>query len=101
LIDLDAAQEVIQRGRQAADLLANEAFNRIVNDLTEAHLARLCAAPPGAKGADERDYNHLLQYALTEIVASLQGEAATGEAMQHALEESSDDDSDDLHTEDD
>lgn len=92
MVDVDQARLVIERGDMATRLLSDDAFNWIVNDQTNYHLAALCAAPPGPKGADAVSYHHLQQSALTELVASLQGYAQAGAAMSEALSEDPDDD---------
>lgn len=85
-VPVDQAQAVIERGHKADTLLQNEAFLWIVDDQTNYHLAALCAAPPGATGADAVAYHHLQQHALTELVATLRGYVEAGEQQREALE---------------
>jgi hypothetical protein len=92
MVPEDQARLIIERGDNAASLMANEAFLWIVSDQTNYHLAALCAAPPGPRGADAVAYHHLQQNALSELVAALQGYAQAGTAMREALLESSDED---------
>ena len=79
----DQARAVIERGERASALLADETFNWVLNDQTSLHLSALVAAPPGPTGADAVAYHHLMQHAYTEIVATLQGYVAAGEAMEN------------------
>ena len=84
--NVDDAQFIVERGVMAKSLLDNEAFTWIVNDQSQYHLAALIAAPPGPSGADAVSYHHLQQYALTELVATLQGYAAAGEEQLAMIE---------------
>jgi hypothetical protein len=86
---------VIQRGERAQRLLGNDAFAWIVDDMTTYNLAALVAAPPGPRGLDAREHHHLIQFALSDIVATLQGYAAAGEAMQRVLTDYPDTDNED------
>jgi len=94
LLDLDQAEYVIQRGNRAADLLANESFTWIVSDLTNTHLAGLCAAKPGEQ--DAINYHHAMQHTLTEIVGVLSGYAQAGAAQQAVLDAINGDGEDEL-----
>lgn len=76
---------VIERGRKASDLLANDAFTWIVDDQTQYHLAALVAAPPGPSGVDAIAYHHSIQHALSDLVGTLRGYADAGEEMQRVL----------------
>lgn len=76
---------MIERGQHAKALLENETFNWVLNDQTSLHLSALVAARPGPAGADAVAYHHLMQHAYTEIVSTLQGYIAAGEAMEQAL----------------
>ena len=91
-MDLDQAELVIERGRNATDLLSNPSFSWIVDDLTNQHLQQMVAAPPGERGREAREEAALMQHALTEIVSLLQGYAQTGAAMQSAIDDMRDDD---------
>ncbi len=75
-------ERVIQSGRAAQELLENESFRRVVDDLTEYHLAGLVACKPGNSSQEARDYHHLLQYALTELVTDLASRAAAGAQLE-------------------
>lgn len=86
-MQLDEARFIVERGNKAKTLLENEAFAWIVNDQTQYHLAALVAAPPGPKGADAVSYHHTQQYALTELVATLQGYVQAGEEQLSILQE--------------
>lgn len=72
--------------------MANETFVAVVDDLTNYHLAALVAAPPGPRGLEAREYHHLIQHALSEIVSSLKGQVDTGAAMKRALDEHEEED---------
>lgn len=78
---------VLERGRVAAALLEQEAFVAVVNDLSNYHVAALVAAPPGASGTEAREYHHLMQHALTEIVAALRQHADTAAELREKLEQ--------------
>lgn len=82
----DQTMAVIERGDKCRWLLANETFLYIVDDLTTFHMAALVAAPPGSAGAEAREYHHLLQHGLSQIVAQLQSYANAGEAASKVLE---------------
>lgn len=56
-----------------------------MDDLTNYHLSALVAAPPGDRGKDARDYHHLLQHALTELVGQLKSYVEAGEAARKAV----------------
>lgn len=84
--DTDAARAVIERGQRAADLLANPSFVWIVNEQTAEHVAALVASPPGPAGLEKREYHHLQQHAISELVLTLQGYADAGRAQADALE---------------
>ncbi|MES1994441.1 MAG: hypothetical protein V4457_12830 [Pseudomonadota bacterium] len=84
--DFDQARAVIERGRHAADLLANPSFVWIINEQTAEHVAALIASPPGPSGLEKREYHHLQQHALSELVLTLTGYAETGKAQADALE---------------
>ena len=84
-------EALISRGNAAKALLDNPDFHAVVNDLTNFHLSAMVASPPGEKGKDARDYHHLLQHALTEIVNTLKGYADTGENMLRAVEAKAED----------
>ena len=92
MIDLEQARLIIERGQRAADLLANPSFQWIVDDQTQYHLAALVAAPPGPRGCDARDYHHLQQHALSELVATLTGYAQAGAEQAARLVAIGDDD---------
>lgn len=85
----------MERGRKAAALLSDPTFQWVVDDQTNYHLAALVAAPPGPSGADAITYHHLLQHALSELVATLQGHAQAGAAMERALGDDASDDEED------
>ena len=84
-MNLDEAQFIVERGNKAKALLENDAFIWIVDDQTQYHLAALIASPPGPSGAEAVSYHHTQQYALTELVASLQGYVAAGEEQLDIL----------------
>lgn len=92
-LDMDQTQQVIERGQRAADLLGHPSFTWIVDDLTNMHLAGLCAAKPGE--TDAINYHHTMQHALTEIVSMLTGYAQAGVAQQHVLEAIAEDEPED------
>lgn len=92
----DQAQEVIDRGRNAAAVLANEHFMAVVDQQTNYHLSAIVAAPPGPRGADAVQYHHAIQHALSELVAILQSQAAAGEAMQKAVQEAAEEEDEDI-----
>lgn len=83
--ETNEAQVVIEAGRAARELLDSAAFVSSVNALSNYHLAAICATPPGAKGREDREYHHLLHFALGEIVSELQGRVATGDEMTEML----------------
>jgi len=63
------------------------AFHEVVDHLTAYHVAGMTACRPGyAADADALAHHHLMQHALTEIVAQLQQWAAVGDAAQRAVE---------------
>lgn len=92
MLPLPEPEEVIRRGRNAKALLNSQEFIDTVNGLTNMHLAALCACKPGEASRDAREHHHLMQFALTEIVAELQGYADTGQAMEDAIENDLDSD---------
>lgn len=87
MVPLDQARLIIERGENATRLLADPAFVWIVDDQTNYHLAALCAAPPGPRGAEAVAYHHGVQHSLSELVSALQGYSQAGEAMASALQE--------------
>jgi len=90
VLDLDQVRLVIERGQRASNLLTNPSFTWIVNDLTNMHVAGLCAAKPGE--TDAINYHHAMQHTLAEIVSVLEGYAQAGEAQQHVLNVINDED---------
>lgn len=92
MLSTDQLRAVIERGDKATSLLSNAAFLGIVDELTTMHLSALVAAPPGDAGREARDYHHLMQHSLTELVQTLQGYADAGEATKQALGSITDDD---------
>lgn len=87
--DLEA---VIARGKRATEVLGNDAFRAVVDDLTAYHLAQLCSLRPGDGTREQRDYHHLMQHGLAEIVGQLQGWAEAGKAAEAAQEDLDDED---------
>lgn len=83
----DQLAALIEEGQAASALLESPFFLRVVNDLTNMHTARLLASPVGPAGVAEREANHALQVALTEIVQELMARKASGEQAAEALEE--------------
>lgn len=67
----------------------------MVNDQTALNVAALVATPPGDDHRNRRDLYHLKQHALSDLVATLQGYAAAGTAMEHALANAVGDEEDD------
>lgn len=85
-------QAVIDRGSKAKDALEHPAVLAVIDDLTNYHLSALIAAPPGERGKEARDYHHLLQHALTELVGQLRSYAEAGEAALTAVRDGSTED---------
>ena len=75
----------LERGDRAKELLDSTAFRDIVDDLTQQHIAQLVACPPGDKHKDAREHAHLMQHALTELVATIRGYVAAAEDLRRAL----------------
>ena len=88
----DELQATIEEGIAAAAVLSSPAFCRVLDDLTNMHIARMLAAPVGAAGQEERERNHALQAALTEITQELMARKAVGEQAQERLHEVDNDD---------
>jgi hypothetical protein len=77
---------ILERGQRAQDLLDNPTFTETVDDLTQQFLAQMVACRPGERDREARDYAHLMQHAMTELVASLRGYAATASDLRRVLE---------------
>ncbi len=84
-MDKATAEYIVARGHNARLLLENPTFAAVVDDLTQYHLAALVAAPPGPSGKEAVDYHHLMQYAMTELVSTLQGHQQAGEEQLSML----------------
>ena len=83
----DQLQGMIEEGTAASAVLSLPTFLRVVDDLTHLHTARILTAPVGAAGLEERERNHALHVALTEIVQELIARRAAGEQAQQELED--------------
>ena len=88
----DMLQAMIEEGAAASAVLSSTAFMKVVDDLTHLHTARILSAPVGASGTDERERNHALHVALTEIVQELMARRASGQQAEEALQEAPYDD---------
>jgi hypothetical protein len=86
-LPFDEWQRVIDSGRAAQELLDSEGFQRVVDDLTSLHLAGLVASKPGVSGQEAREYHHLMQYALTELVQELSMRAAAGQSLEQHIKD--------------
>lgn len=84
-------QVILERGRNARELIASATFQSVVDDLSSYHLRALVAAPPGDTGRDAREHHHLLHYALSEIAAQLTGYVAAADEIERVLAEGDDD----------
>ena len=82
----------IEEGAACAAVLSLPAFARVVDDLTNLHTARILAAPVGEAGREERERNHALHTALTEIVQELLMRREVGAQAEEALAQDEDDD---------
>ena len=78
-------QVILDRGQAAALLMADETFLSVIDDLSQYHLAAICAARPGEAGREARDHHHLLHYALSEIAGELAGRVQTAEELKRLL----------------
>lgn len=78
---------MIEEGAAASAVLSLPAFLRVVDDLTTLHTARMMASPVGSAGAEERERNHALHVALTEIVQELIARKDIGAQAQQDLED--------------
>lgn len=78
---------MIAEGDAAAAVLSMPAFNAVVDSLTTLHTARILSSPVGPSGAAERERNHALHVALTEIVQELISRRSSGEQAAEALNE--------------
>jgi hypothetical protein len=87
LLPPDLAQEVIERGINAAAVLESEHFMAVLDQQTTYHISAIVAAPPGPRGADAIQYHHAIQHALSELVAILKAQVDAGAAMERALAE--------------
>jgi hypothetical protein len=77
----------IERGSAMQAVLDLPAFHEAVDFLTQYHTAAIVACRPGyAADAEALSHHHLMQHALTEIVAQLQQWATVGEQAARALE---------------
>lgn len=76
---------VLDRGDAATGLLESTCFKEIVDDLTQLYVSQLIATKPGKSGEDAREYAHLMQYALTEIVAQVQGYIQTAQELRDKI----------------
>lgn len=65
---------------------------RVVDDLTNLHTARILNAPVGTAGHEERERNHALHVALTEIVQELVARDAAGHQAEENLKDIQSDD---------
>ena len=77
----------LERGTRAKQLLSDDAFTETVNDLTNYHLSALVAAKPTDAERPARDYHHLMQHALTEIVDTLVEQAEVARKIEEMLGE--------------
>lgn len=92
---LPDVEAVLARGQRAAGLLADSTFLAVVDDLSNYHLAAMCACQPGERHRETRDYHHTLHFALCETVQTLQGYAAAADKiMQDNLADSEEEDLD-------
>lgn len=90
-MELDV-EAVLARGQRAAVLLADSTFLAVVDDLSNYHLAAMCACQPGERHRETRDYHHTLHFALCETVQTLQGHvAAAEEIVRNAIADSEED----------
>jgi hypothetical protein len=80
----------LERGEAAAALLRSACFISVVDDLSNYHLAALCASPPGDASRDARDFHHLLHHALTLIVDELRTREATAAELMNRDNEDDD-----------
>ena len=86
----DLLQAMIEEGTAAEALVSSDIFNRVVNDLVQLHTSRMLCAPVGAAGIEERERNHALHVALTEIVQELRSRALSGQQALETLQEVND-----------
>jgi hypothetical protein len=78
---------LMERGAAMKAVLDSPAFHETVDYLTEYHKAAVFACRPGYQAdADALHHHHLMQFALTEIVAQLQQWMVAGEQAAQAHE---------------
>lgn len=82
--DPEQSSYIIQRGLKCKALVENEDFLWIVDDQTSWNLQQMLRCKPGDD--DALKHAHLMQYALTELVSTLQGYAQAGEAEARVIE---------------
>jgi uridylate kinase len=75
----------VERGAAMQACLDSPAFKEAVDHLTNYHVAAMVACRPGyTADADALAHHHLMQHALTEIVATMQQWASVGAQAQLA-----------------
>lgn len=91
---------IIERGRQARDLISSEAFVDTVNDLSSLYMAQMVSCPPDDASLPALRHANLMHYALAEIVSDLTGRSQAGSQAEeqrdnheHNSENNSEDDS--------
>lgn len=77
---------MMERGEHAKAVLASQAFLEVVDSLSTYYVSQLVACKPGyAAHEDALRHAHLMQHAVTEIVATLQQWVEVGEQQSAAL----------------
>lgn len=80
-------ETTIARGQDAERLLRDEAFVRVMNDVSNYHLAALLACRPVPSEQETRNYHHTLLHTLQEINDMLTQQVSTGLQAQEHLEQ--------------
>lgn len=87
---MDQTEIIILRGKAAKELLANEAFMAVSNELVNGYLAQLVQTKAEEKTVRESLYAHVR--AVQDIVGLLNNWAAAGEQAQAKLDAENEED---------